>query len=278
VSDQSAITSAQDTLTSAQANLTSATLKSSISGKVGSVSLVNGASSAGKSVVIVGAGAVEVTVNVPLASIASVRVGQKANVTPQGATSFVPGTVTSISLLPSTSTSGSSAGKTGSQTTGTGQGSATSSSPVYPVVVLVPDALPALASGSRADVSLLVGTAAMVLTVPNSALTPLGTGQAMALTLKNGVATRVLVKTGYTGTLITQVTSGLTAGQHVVLADLSTALPTNTTSSRRFGVGGGSAGGLGGAGLGGAGLGGAGLGGAGAGGAGLGGGGFPSRG
>ncbi|HXR68185.1 MAG TPA: hypothetical protein VN712_06080, partial [Dermatophilaceae bacterium] len=40
-------------------------------------------------------------------------------------------------------------------------------------------------------------------------------------------------------------------GQQVVLADLGTALPTNTTNSRRFGVGG-AAGGIGGAGLGGA--------------------------
>lgn len=72
------------------------------------------------------------------------------------------------------------------------------------------------------------------------------------------LAGRALVKTGYAGTLATQVTSGLTAGQQVVLADLSTALPTNTTNARRFGVGGGgAAGGLGGSGLGGAGLGGA---------------------
>jgi len=35
----------------------------------------------------------------------------------------------------------------------------------------------------------------------------------------------------------------------VVLADLSTPLPTNTTNARRFGVGTGSGGGLGGAGL-----------------------------
>ena len=259
ISDQAAVTTAEGALSSAQTNLTSATLKSSIAGTVGSVTLVTGASSSGQSVVIVGTGAVEVTVNVPLASMASVRVGQKASVTPQGATTSVPGSVTSISLLPSTSTatSGTSAGKT-AQSAGTGQGSATSSSPVYPVLVLVPEALPALASGSRADVSLLIGTAAMVLTVPNSALTPLGNGQAMALTLKNGVATRALVKTGYAGTLATQVTSGLTAGQQVVLADLSTALPTNTTNARRFGVGGGgAAGGLGGSGLGGAGLGGA---------------------
>jgi len=245
VTDQAAVTNAEAALSSAQADLTSATLKSSIGGTVGSVSLVKGASSQGKSVVIVGTGAVEVTVDVPLASIGTVHVGQKANVTPQGATSIAAGSVTSISLLPSTSSSSTGTGS------GTGQGTSTSSSPTYPVVVLVPDALPALATGSRADVSLLIGTVSKVLTVPNSALTPLAKGQAMAQTLKNGVVTPALVKTGYAGTLTTQITSGLSAGQKVVLADLSTALPTNTTSSRRLGFAGGSAGGLGGAGFGG---------------------------
>jgi len=253
ITDQAAVTSAEAALISAQADLTSATLKSSIGGTVGSVSLVKGASSQGKSVVIVGTGAVEVTVNVPLASIGTVHMGQKANVTPQGATSIAAGSVTSISLLPSTSSSSTGTGG------GTGQGTSTSSSPTYPVVVLVPDALPALATGSRADVSLLIGTVSKVLTVPNSALTPLAKGQAMAQTLKNGVVTPALVKTGYAGTLTTQITSGLSAGQQVVLADRSTALPTNTTSSRRLGFAGGSAGGLGG-GLGG-GFGGAGFGG-----------------
>ena len=245
VTDQAAVTNAEAALSSAQADLTSATLKSSIGGTVGSVSLVKGASSKGKSVVIVGGGAVEVTVNVPLASIGTVHVGQKANVTPQGATSVAAGSVASISLLPSTSSNSTGTGS------GTGQGTSTTSSPTYPVVVLVPDALPALATGSRADVSLLIGTVSKVLTVPNSALTPLAKGQALAVTLKNGVSTRALVKTGYAGTLTTQITSGLSAGQHVVLADLNTALPTNTTNSRRFGVAGGSGGGLGGAGLGG---------------------------
>jgi len=241
VSDQAAVTSAEAALSSATADRASATLTSSIAGTVGSINLVNGASNVGKSIAVVGAGAVEVTANIPLASMVRIHVGQKANVTPQGATSSVPGAVTAISLLPFTSTSG----------TGTGTATAAASSPVYPVVVLVPDALPALASGARANVSLLIGTAGHVITVPNSALTPLGNGQALAMTFKNGVATRALVKTGYAGTLATQVTSGLTVGQQVVLADLSTALPTNTTNARRFGVGGGAAGGLGGAGLGG---------------------------
>ena len=257
VSDQAAVTSAEATLSSAQADLASATLKSSIAGTVGSVSLAKNAASNGNGIVIVGAGAVEVTVNVPLASMANVHVGQKANVTPQGATSSVPGAVTSISLLPSTSTSTATLTSRTATGTGTGQatGTGTATSPTYPVVVLVPDALPALASGARAEASLLIGTATNVLTVPNSALTSLGNGQALAMTFKDGVATRALVKTGYVGTLTTQVTSGLTAGQQVVLADLSTALPTNTTNARRFGVGG-VPGGLGGAGLGGAGLGG----------------------
>jgi len=245
VTDQAAVTNAEAALSSAQADLTSATLKSSIGGTVGSVSLVKGATSQGKSVVIVGTGAVEVTVDVPLASIGTVHVGQQANVTPQGATSIAAGSVTSISLLPSTSSSSTGTGSA------TGQGTSTTSSPTYPVVVLVPEALPALATGSRADVSLLIGTVSKVLTVPNSALTPVAKGQAMAVTLKNGVATPALVKTGYAGTLTTQITSGLSAGQQVVLADLNTALPTNTTSSRRFGIAGGSAGGLGGAGFGG---------------------------
>jgi len=207
--------------------------------------MVVGSSSQGTSIVVVGAGAAEVTVSVPLTSMATVHVGQKANVTPQGATSSVPGSVTSISLLPSTAATGTGLG------TGTAQAATAASTPAYPVVVLVPDALPALASGSRAEASLLIGAVADVLTVPNSALTPLGNGQALALTVKGGVATRAVVRTGYAGTLTTQVTSGLSAGQQVVLADLSTALPTNTTNARRFGV---VAGGITGGGLGSAGL------------------------
>jgi multidrug resistance efflux pump len=277
VSDQAAVTNAEAALSSAKADEASAVLRASIAGTVGAISFEQGTSSAGESITIVGAGAVRVTVNVPLTSMAAVHVGQKAVVTPQGATTAVPGEVTSISLLPAATATGGTGG-TGNGSAGGSQSTATASTPTYPVVVLVPNALPSLASGARANVSLLTGTVSHVIAVPNSALTPLGSGQAIALTFKDGVATRALVKTGLSGALTSQVISGLTVGQQVVLADLSTPLPTNTTNARRFGVGG-AAGGLGGAGLGGAGLGGAGLGGARTGGAGLGGGtGFTPRG
>ncbi len=156
--------------------------------------------------VIVGAGAAEVKVNVPFTSIASVHVGRQANVTSRGATRSVPGSVTSISLLLSAVATGAATGQEAAQST------ATASTPTYPVVVLVRDALPALGTGSHAEARLLIGAASGVRTIPNSALTPLVNRQALALTFKGGVATRTLVKTGYVGTLTTQITSDLSSG------------------------------------------------------------------
>jgi hypothetical protein len=50
---------------------------------------------------------------------------------------------------------------------------------------------------------------------------------------------------GATGPVLTQVTSGLTVGEQVVLADLSTPLPTNTNpfAARSLTTGGGGFGG-----------------------------------
>ena len=51
-------------------------------------------------------------------------------------------------------------------------------------------------------------------------------------TVKAGQSTRTLVRTGAVGSTRTQVLSGLTLGQRVVIADLSEALPTNSTTGR----------------------------------------------
>jgi hypothetical protein len=52
------------------------------------------------------------------------------------------------------------------------------------------------------------------------------------LTLKSGVTTRTPAKDRFVETLATHITSGLSTGQRVVPADLSTALSTNTTNAR----------------------------------------------
>jgi HlyD family secretion protein len=139
--------------------------------------------------------------------------------------------VRSISLLPAADS-----------TTSTSSTGSASSTPTYPVVVRVAAATKALASGSRATVDIDLGAARNVITVPNSAVTPVGSDGTTGTVLrwKSGTVTRATVQIGTVGPLRTQITSGVTVGQQVVLADLSVDLPTNSsTVNRRGGFGGG---------------------------------------
>ena len=167
---------------------------------------------------VLGKGAVTVTINVPLASIRTIKVGQPATVVSDGATKAVTGAVTSISLLPTT-TSASTNASTSTSTN-------TSSGITYPVTVLVPQAGTGFVDGSVATVSLLVKAVHGVVTVPNSAITG-----SVVRVLTNGKVVRTPVVTGAVGAVTTQVTSGLTVGQDVVIADLSVALPTSSTTT-----------------------------------------------
>jgi len=227
ITDQGAVSAAQLALDTANADLAAATLTAPIAGTVGSIAFSAGGS-AGTSagIVIVGPGAATVTVPVPLANLPSVRNGQQVRVTAAGATAPVDGTVSAIGLLPLSSTTGAT--------------------PTYPVTVLVPQAGNALSSGSRADVSIVTAHAADVLVVPGSAVTTVSTGTGVVRVLKDGVATNTPVQTGAVGGGLVEVTEGVTAGQEVVLADRSEALPTASTPNRGL-----TGGGLGGAGLGG---------------------------
>jgi len=150
--------------------------------------------------------------------MAAVRRGLPALVTPAGSTSPVDGVITDIGLLPAASASA----------TGT----------AYPVTVLVSQPVAALATGSRAAVSIVVTTVDNVLTVPTSAVTVVTTGRAFVTTLSRGVTSRTPVTVGAVGSSLTEITQGLALGQTVVLADLSQPLPTNTTNLRRFNGGG----------------------------------------
>ena len=82
-----------------------------------------------------------------------------------------------------------------------------------------------------ASVSITVATAKNVLTVPTSAVHAIGTLHTVTV-LDSGKASVVQVKVGAADGVRTQITSGLRAGQQVVLADLSEPLPTNDTTNR----------------------------------------------
>ena len=72
--------------------------------------------------------------------------------------------------------------------------------------------------------------------------------------LSNGTLTRKVIKVGMVGDTYTQVLSGLTVGQSVVLADYAEPVPSsNTDTLGGFGGGGFGGGGFGGGGFGGGG-------------------------
>jgi hypothetical protein len=206
------VAAAQVALDIATKNLAGATLTSPVTGRVASQPFVVGASSATGSIVVVVPGAVQITASVPATALSVLKVGQGAAVTPDGATTALSGTVAAIGLLPTASSSGSTT--------------------TYPVRVVVSKPGTALVEGAAASVAITVKSVRGVLTVPNSALSD---GAVSVLSQGKLVVTRV--QTGAVGPLTTEVTSGLKAGQQVVLADLGAALPANSTATPR-GLGG----------------------------------------
>jgi multidrug efflux pump subunit AcrA (membrane-fusion protein) len=133
------------------------------------------------------------------------------------------GTVASVGLLSSTS---------GSLTT-------------FPVFVKLDPGSRHLFDGAGADVVIDTGTAAGVLSVPNSAIHVGAAGRYTVSVVNGGTTTTTRVTLGLIGTDVSQVKSGLKLGDRVLLADPSKSLPSsstsNTSGSFRFGGRGGGA-------------------------------------
>jgi trimeric autotransporter adhesin len=235
--DQASVDAATAAQQAAQQNVDEAKLLSPEAGTIEAVTLTSGdqvsANSTAETIVISSPGGEEVVTTVPVTSIASVQQGEQAVVTPDGSATSLTGTVTSIGVMPSSGTSVS-----------------------YPVTIVLNGGT-GLPDGSSATVSLVTspGTGSSIV-VPTSAITAIG-GRYLVRVDNHGQLSTVLVQIGASGPIYTQITSGLKAGQQVVVADLNAQLPTGNTNTRGFGGGGAFTGG-GGAGGGGAGGGGAG--------------------
>lgn len=226
--DQAAIDAAQAQLTVALQTHDQAELLSPISGTVGAVTIAPGQSVQGGSgtgqIIVIGPGSQEVTTTITDTDIDSLRVGDAATVTPSGGTTPLRGQVVSVGLLAasgSTSASGSVS---------------------YPVTIGLTNTGQQLFDGQSAAVSITLAHASDALTVPSSAVHTVGAGHAVTV-LRSGSPTDVRVTVGTTGPIRTQVLSGLSPGDQVVLADLSRALPTTEAGNVRRAVGGGGGGG-----------------------------------
>lgn len=220
--DTKAIDAARAELAVARHDLSYATLTTPISGTVGSVSISKGdvvsASSSTATITIVGSGTLSVDVNIGIADIDLVRVGEHAKVTVDGRTKPVDATVTYVGAT-------NSADSTGSSST-------------YPVTVSLDARDARLFDGMGATVAIEVGHADGVLNVPVSAVHTTG-GVRTVTVYSDGKTSTKPVTLGVASDDRVQVKSGLAAGQRVVLADISAAVPASNSSGFGNRLGGG---------------------------------------
>jgi HlyD family secretion protein len=225
--DQASLDSANAQLSLTRQNMAAATLVAPIAGTVALVNIVPGqqvtgsqGSGATADFVIEGAGGEEATTTVSVSDVGEIRVGQPARVTLDGSATSISGQVVAVGMLSTVSSAGPA---------------------TDPVTIGLAPGAPTLFAGSDAQVAIILDQVSDAVTVPTSAVE--GTGAATFVTvLQAGKPVRVRVVVGATGPVLTQVSSGLTVGEQVILADMSTPLPTNTNPFAARGLTGGGGG------------------------------------
>jgi HlyD family secretion protein len=214
LADRAAIDLAQGQVALAQSRLDRITLTSPLAGTVAAVGLAVGdsvsASSTTAVITVIGTGGHLVRFTLPLSVIDTAQVGQTAEVTVASTDDVLTGTVSSIGVL---------------------NASTTTSDPSYTVVLTLDPSDARLFDGAAANVRLQVGAATdATLTVPTSAVHVDGAAATVDL-LKDGTAVSTTVTLGTMGSELTEITSGLAAGDTVVLADLDKPLSTGTATT-----------------------------------------------
>ena len=208
--DQATLDADDVQLSEAQASLDEGNLTSPLNGVVASVEITAGenvaANSSSAQIMVIGPQSFEVSTTVAVGDVSEVKVGAPATVALDGEQGDLTGTVSQVGPAP-----------------------VGSSSTDYPVVVSLPSDAQGLFDGASANVGIVVGGASDVVTVPTSALHLLGR-TAYVDELRAGKLQDVPVTLGAMGGDRTQVSSGVKAGDVVVLANLSEPVPTNTTT------------------------------------------------
>lgn len=193
---------------------TGASTGGSASGSSGSSSASSSSSSSASSgafITMADLSQLQVTANVSETDVSSVQAGQSATVTLNASGKSYPAQVQVISP---TST-------------------VVSNVVEYAVTLDLTDAVPSsVRPGQSASISIVTGEASDTLYVPNSAITTAGGRSIVTVVGSDGKETITPVTTGIVGTTNTQITSGLSQGQNVLLTLATT---TGSTSGRGFG-------------------------------------------
>jgi multidrug efflux pump subunit AcrA (membrane-fusion protein) len=246
---EAAAAAAAADVAAAEEALAQATIVSPIKGTIATVNLVAGATVSAASstgnIVIVSNGGFEVTTTATVAQRAKVKVGDSATVVVDGTSTKLSGKVVAIGAATTSNGTTTYPIVVGFTSTPTGAGATAETSAEHSGEVHA-DATgnTGLRNGASASLSIVVGHSVNALSVPTSAVHSVGTLHTVTV-LSGGKPTTVRVELGTTGAERTVITSGLKAGQVVVLAALGAAIPSAGTNTGQFG-GGGLGGGLGG--------------------------------
>jgi len=215
--DDAQITIDQVNADTLQHQVDGATLTSPIAGIVSQVNVKAGqgvsSGSATSAFIVFAPGSYQVTGTVSDSQVNLVAVGQAAQVTPAGSTQALLGKITAISPAATISS-----------------GVAT-----FGVTAQLTDASNAIRPGISATVTIVINQVVHVLTVPTSAVHTTGTGSTVEV-LTNGVPHAVSVQTGASDPTRIQILSGLQLNQVVVIAVVTSSVPS--TTGNPFGGGG----------------------------------------
>ena len=196
--DQAAIDVARDGVKSANDALDETVMRAPVTGVVGTVLIEAGQSAAAGAPVLtlIPDASYEVVANFSEADALKVAVGQSATVTFDALSGEdATGTVTAVDILPTTG---------GDVTT-------------YGATITLDEAPDALRDGMSASVVVTVDQATAVLWAPSAAVTTTG-GVSTVTVRKDGVDTTVVVTTGLAGDSGTEITSGVSEGDQLVIS------------------------------------------------------------
>jgi hypothetical protein len=176
--------------------------------------VVSSTTSATAQVVVVDTATWLLNSTVGMADLTSLKQGLAATVTATGSSTTLPGTLTSIGIV----------------------GTTTAGSTSYPIIVTLTGNPTGLYVGGSADITIVVSEIT-ALTVPTAAIHQ-ENGQTYVIVTKDGVQTNTNVTVGRTFGVSTEITAGVAEGDEVVVPVQATSSGARTPGANRSGFGG----------------------------------------
>ncbi|WP_084634616.1 efflux RND transporter periplasmic adaptor subunit [Propionicicella superfundia] len=212
---EATLAAAKTKLVSAEESLDGATMTSPIAGVVAELNITAGETSSGGTsttsgpgetsgssstgdVIVVDTTKWQVEASVSMSDVAELSKGLSAEIVPDGSSETLDGTLKTIDVVGSSSTSGTA---------------------TFPIVVVIDGTPSGLYIGGSADVTVVL-TSVEALTVPTAAVTT-EDGQAYVTVRADGTDTKTAVTVGRTFGTSTEITEGLNDGDEVVYTSTS---------------------------------------------------------